>query len=194
VRAVPAPAGDPPPRAGAIYLGRLHPAKRVLDALEAWARLPPALAPATLRIVGSGDPAYTQQLKEAAQRLGIADRVVFYGSVSEERKWELLRGAELFVFPSGEEGWGIAIAEAMTAGLPCVTYDLPVYRELFPRGRVEVPLGDVDSLATACAALLNEPGRLEQLAAEARALAPDFTWDKAAHAEMEALRSVVPAP
>jgi glycosyltransferase involved in cell wall biosynthesis len=191
VGAIPAPAGDPPERTGAVYLGRLHPAKRVGDALQAWARLPSSLGSPILRIVGGGEEGYTEHLKGDAKRLGIADRVVFYGSVSEERKWELLRESQFFVFPSGEEGWGIAVAEAMAAGLPCVTYDLPVYRELFTGGRIEVPLGDVDALASACAALLDDAPQRERLAREAQALGAEFTWDKAARAELDALRSVL---
>ncbi len=192
VRAIPPPADGAPPRSGGIYLGRLHPSKRVEDAIEAWARLPASLGPVPLRIVGGGEDAYVDQLGAAAERLGIADRVTFYGSVTEERKWELLRASQFFVFPSAEEGWGIAIAEAMSAGLPCITYDLPVYHDLFARGRIEVALGNIGALAQACALLLQDPGELDRLAREARTLGAEFTWDKAAHVEMDALQSVMP--
>ena len=113
--------------------------------------------------------------------------------MTEERKWELLRESQIFVFPSGEEGWGIAIAEAMCAGLPCVTYDLPVYRDLFTGGRVAVPVGDVAALGATCAALLSDPDRLGRLADEAVVLSKEFTWDKASDAVLEAALSVVPA-
>ena len=58
VAGVPPMPSPAPQRSGAIYLGRLHPAKQVVDAVEAWATLPPSLDSMKLRIVGSGDAAY----------------------------------------------------------------------------------------------------------------------------------------
>jgi glycosyltransferase involved in cell wall biosynthesis len=68
------------------------------------------------------------------------------GYVSDEVKFDLMSRAKLFVFPSVEEGWGIAIAEALAVGTPVVAYDLPVYAGVFGEQLHIVPLKDEDIL------------------------------------------------
>jgi glycosyltransferase involved in cell wall biosynthesis len=58
----------------------------------------------------------------------------------------LLKGCELFVFPSNEEGYGIAIAEAIAADKPVLAYELPHYCEVFNDSLVTAPVGDVAGL------------------------------------------------
>lgn len=68
------------------------------------------------------------------------------GYVSDEKKFDIMSRAKLFVFPSVEEGWGIAIAEALAVGTPVVAYDLPVYAGVFGEQLHVVPLKDQDIL------------------------------------------------
>jgi glycosyltransferase involved in cell wall biosynthesis len=189
--AVDPPAGfEPLPgaqRTGGIYLGRLHPSKRVDDAIRAWNALPPALRAQPLRIVGRGEASYESELRALTLRLGLTQSVVFAGAVDDATKWRLLGESAIFVFPSAEEGWGIAVAEAMAARLPCVTYDLPVYRELFPAGRIEVPLGDIDALSRACAHVLSDAALRERLGREGAAIARTFSWEASAETLARAL-------
>ncbi len=68
------------------------------------------------------------------------------GYVDDATKYDLVSRAKLFVFPSVEEGWGIAVAEALAVGTPVVAYDLPVYRSVFGEHLHTVPLRDVGNL------------------------------------------------
>lgn len=174
-------------RSGGIYLGRIHPMKRVEDAIRAWHALPPELRGLPLRIVGPAEGPYVSSLRALVAELNLEASVRFEGAVDDTTKWRLLGEASIFVFPSAEEGWGIAVAEAMTAGLPCVTYDLPVYADLFTAGRVEVPLADVGAMSLACAQLLTDAPRRERLAIEARTMASSFSWEASAAVLRDAL-------
>ena len=189
--AVETPAGFVPraqaQRTGALYLGRLHPMKRVSDALVAWSQLPGDLRSQPLRIVGGDQAAYELELRALAQELGIASSVQFAGHVDEAAKWRLFDESALLVFPSVEEGFGLVIAEAMAAGAACVTYDLPVYREIFPQGRMAVPVADVDALAAACAQLLHDVALRQRVASEGVRLASTFSWERSAQALCEAV-------
>lgn len=100
-----------------LFLSRLHPKKGLPMLLQAWAELRPA--DWRLHIAGDGDPRYVQELKDLAGRLGIDAR--FEGELTGEDKWRFLASGSLFVLPTYSENFGIAVAEAMVAGLPVIT-------------------------------------------------------------------------
>ena len=78
------------------------------------------------------------------------------GYVDDATKFDLLSRTKLFVFPSVEEGWGIAIAEALAVGTPVVAYDLPVYAGVFGDQLHTTPLKDVGALTRTVANLLDD--------------------------------------
>ncbi|MBV8149724.1 MAG: glycosyltransferase family 4 protein [Candidatus Eremiobacteraeota bacterium] len=178
-------------RAGAIYVGRLHPAKGINDVIDAWAIVQANLPDAVLTLVGSGDEGYIRALHTRIERLSLADSVRFAGFVAEEEKARILGNARAFITASREEGWGIAVAEALALGVPSVTYDLPVFRDVFSRGRIGVPVGDVNALANGILTLLKDDETHARLSAQARELAANFSWDSVARAEEEAIRRAV---
>lgn len=102
-----------------LFLSRLDPKKNVEALLDAWATLVPE-ADALLVVAGSGEAQYVQSLVDQVARLGIADRVSWTGYVDGPEKSALFRLAKVFVLPSLSENFGIAVAEALAAGLPCV--------------------------------------------------------------------------
>lgn len=170
-------------RSGALYLGRIHPTKGIEDLLRAWVFVQRALPEQQLTIAGRGEPSYVESLRRLSRDLGVDDSVRFAGYINEAEKRRALRSARVFVFPSKEEGWGIAIAEALGAGLPCVTYDLPVYRDLFDRGRLAAPTGDVRAFAELTIQALEDERRWASLADGAIACGRQFTWQRAADVE-----------
>lgn len=100
----------------ALYLGRLS-WEKGLD------RLIPAMAHAPgmrLLIAGEGEPAYCAKLEELAATHGVADRIAFLGHADDTRKWALIGGASFLVLPSYSENFGVAVAEAMSAGCPVI--------------------------------------------------------------------------
>ncbi|MBV8490903.1 MAG: glycosyltransferase family 4 protein, partial [Candidatus Eremiobacteraeota bacterium] len=158
----------PEKRSGAVCVGRIAPTKGIDDLIEAWSRVREAVPSATLTLVGIGDDdAYVASLHARLRERGLEDAVHFAGYVSNERKAEIVASARLFVTASREEGWGIALAEALALGIPCVTYDLPVFAEAFPVGRIPVPEGDVERFAAATVALLTNDERYFMLARNA---------------------------
>lgn len=101
-----------------VYVAYFSKDKNHLELLEAFARLN---APDwTLRLYGSGTPEWEACLKERAEALGISDRVHFMGITLTPRP--ILLQAGICAFPSKVEGFGLALAEAMWCGLPCVGF------------------------------------------------------------------------
>jgi glycosyltransferase involved in cell wall biosynthesis len=112
--------------------------------------------------------------------------VVEVGTVPEEDMASWYAAADVLAFPSVKEGFGLAVLEAMSAGLPVVTSDLPVFREyLVPdRDALLVPLGDVDGLAGALLSVLRDGDRQAALVRAGRAVADRFTWQESARRHM----------
>jgi len=77
-----------------------------------------------LNIVGKiTEQAYYQGILEQIRMQGVEDKVKFLGRVSDEQLEECYKKAELFVFPSLLEGYGIVLVEAMSKGLPIIAFD-----------------------------------------------------------------------
>lgn len=124
---------------------------------------------AKLMIVGDGP--LRPVLEQLATELGVADRVRMPGFVVDP--WPWLASADLFALSSDYEGFGIALAEAMHAGLRVVSTDCVCGpREILDDGRYGalVPTGDATALAEAMAAALASPAEPERMRERAEAL------------------------
>jgi len=126
---------------------------------------------AVLTIVGTGpELAFAREL---ARDLGIASYVRFAGYTEDVRPY--LEKAALNVMTSEFEGFGLALEEAWSFGVPSVLYQMPYLELLKPgKGHVAVPQGDIRALARAVNDLLADRPRRARLGAEARAVSRDF--------------------
>jgi glycosyltransferase involved in cell wall biosynthesis len=102
-----------------LYLSRIHEIKRIDLLLRAFASLPGRQA-WELAIAGDGEPALVASLKQLAAALGLGTCVRWLGFAAGPRKRELFASAAVFVLPSESENFGVAILEAMHAGLPVI--------------------------------------------------------------------------
>ncbi len=128
-----------------IYVGRLVPQKGVQITLHALAQVDDKDR-FRLRIVGDGD--YRDELVRLADELGITDRVEFLGSRRDVP--ELLNSADVFIhMPVWAEGFGIAVAEAMSAGCICVCAANGAMPELITDGEDGFLVGIEDTAALA---------------------------------------------
>lgn len=103
-----------------LCLARLDPKKNIDGLVQALALLADRGLRPRLAVAGTGAAAEADRLRSLAQRLGVDERIDWLGHVQAERKSELLAAADVFVLPSFTENFGIAAAEALAAGLPCV--------------------------------------------------------------------------
>ncbi len=103
-----------------LTIGRIAPKKRVDITIAALRELKDRGVPARLRVGGGGNQGLLTELQDLARRSDVLDSVDFLGSVRGARKIELLRDADIFVLPSDDENFGIAVAEALASGLPVV--------------------------------------------------------------------------
>lgn len=127
-----------------------------------------------LVIAGEGDDQFVAGLRRLADELGIADEILWTGFLGGDDKLSALAAASLFVLPSYSENFGIALVEAMAAGLPCVMSDqvgIAVDAKEYDAGLV-VPC-EVGPLASAMQRLLDDPELRGRLGDNARHLVED---------------------
>ncbi|MFA6099415.1 MAG: glycosyltransferase [Patescibacteria group bacterium] len=159
-----------------IFVGRLEPQKDPELILKA---LAPLKQPWELSVVGSGS--LGPRLKHLADELRITPRIRFMGVRQDVP--ELLTEHDLFLFPSLWEGFGLVVLEAAAAGVPVITSDLPVVRELLSEDQVVfVPAGNVEAWTRAIESALADPAPLLAKAQHAA----DADWSRFSEEHMAA--------
>jgi len=142
-----------------LYLARIHPIKRVDALLLAYAALEGRQSTA-LVIAGDGDATLIRRLQQLAANLGVARDVHWVGFADGALKRWLLSRAALFVLPSDSENFGIAVVEAMNAGLPVVVTEGCGLADFVARnGAGIVTDGTVEGLREALTSLLGDAGQ-----------------------------------
>ncbi|MCL4308168.1 MAG: glycosyltransferase family 4 protein [Candidatus Thermoplasmatota archaeon] len=161
----------------ALYVGRIEPEQKGLeDLLRAMALIssPDTLS---LRVAGE-DWGGESRLRDLARDLGIARRITWIGTVSEEAKRAEYAEADLLVLPSRFEPFGIVLLEAMAAGLPTVATRVGGIPEVVADGVTGrlVPPRDPTALAEALQALASDPSLRWRLGRSGQERARAFAW------------------
>jgi glycosyltransferase involved in cell wall biosynthesis len=165
-----------------MYLGRISYSKG-LDLLPASLGLVARAQPdAHLLIVGPDHEGYGKVVRRLLMEHGVEDRVTFAGMISEREKLSALVDADVFVFPSYTEGFGIAMLEAMACGTPVVLSDrASLAPELAAARAVVTTELRSESIAAAIEKLLTNDSEVQQMVGTARELvASRFMWPSVA--------------
>lgn len=171
-----------------LFVSSLWPYKNCDGLLRAFAVAKPDLAGHRLVVVGPGrDTAYVSQLHALAEELGIADDVVWVGGVPLEETVHFYRAADVFVYPSHNETFGLTILEAMACGCPVVTSDRSAMPETAGGAAF---LADPDDPRAIGAAILRASEGGEDMRTRGMARAAQFTWAQTAKSTLEVYREV----
>ena len=165
-----------------LFLSRVHPKKGLPLLFEALARLGREGRAVTLDVVGGGDEAYVRELQARAAAEGVGDRVRFRGELLGEAKAEAFANADVYVLPSSNENFGIAVAEAMAASLPVVISDqVGLASDVVEANAGLVTPLDAGALTAALRTLADDPARRAAMARAARTLAVTrYSWQTTA--------------
>jgi len=149
-----------------LFLGKLTPRKRVDDLMRAFASL---ARPDARLVIAGNDMGSETQLRALAASLDVVDRTIFAGLLHGRQRLEALGDADVVVYPSQDEIFGLVPIEALLAGTPVIVADDSGCAEVVRAtgaGRI-TPLGDIDALAAAIGQVLQEADRGRQQAAAA---------------------------
>lgn len=174
-----------------LYVGNAYPYKNLSRLVDAFAKLPqnPQLQ---LVIAGKTDVFY-QELKRYAEARGIVD-VNFPGYVSDAQLQWLYQHAQLYVFPSLSEGFGLPGMEAMLNGLPVAAARATCLPEVYGEAAVYFNPLDTTDIARVIGATLADQKLLARLRVDGKKRARQFSWQHMAEQTLEVYSQALQSP
>lgn len=160
-----------------LYAGVLIPGKGVHHLLNGVQKLLNESPETWLIIVGhANNRGYAADLKAQVRQLGLDDRVVFTGEVTQRELASYMGRSLVFVLPSLSEGLGRVVFEAMAVGLPVIASRVGGISEMLEEGVTGflVPPGDEEALADRLRWVLTHPAEAKEMGQRARAFAQRF--------------------
>jgi glycosyltransferase involved in cell wall biosynthesis len=175
-------------------VGGLDVRKNIAALLRAFAMVRSQLSDGMQLVISgaahSGNTERYPDLQPLARELGIADATVFTGRISDEEKLALLNAAEIYVYPSLYEGFGLTPLEAMRCGTPVISSDRSSLPEVVGEGGLQVePIPE--KIGAAIAFALQTPHELRELRRRALAQAARFSWSRTAQETLAAYEEVL---
>lgn len=169
-------------RSGALYLGRLHEKKQVLELIAAWASAP-ELHDVPLKIAGWGAPEYEALVTTACN--GSAN-IEFVGSAYGSEKERLLRSAQFFILPSLSEGLPMAVLEAMSVGaIPVITAECNLPELFAQQSAIEMKTDFSDFSAVAARMTRMTPDDIAGIRSRVSTSIKAFAWSSIAATMLE---------
>jgi glycosyltransferase involved in cell wall biosynthesis len=157
------------------FIGRLKRHKLPHHAIQAFSIINKELPDAKFWIIGDG------YMRRELQRTKTPN-IKFFGRVTNEIKFELLKRAHMILVPAIREGWGLVVTESNSMGTPAVAYNVPGLRDSVKDGQTGFLVRDNNpkELANLAISLFKDSLTLDKISANAVAYARQFSWDKSA--------------
>ncbi len=174
-----------------LFVGTLEPRKNLAHLIRAFAQAKrSAHLPHSLAIVGA--PGWKQSgIERVIEQQGVTGDVIFAGYVPQAELPVWYRAAELLVYPSLFEGFGLPPLEAMASGIPVIASNSSSLPEVVGDGGILVPPTDQSILAEAIISGVGDHARRAALIERGLIQAAKFSWEKAARETVQVYRSVL---
>lgn len=161
-----------------VFQGRFHPQKGVVELIDIWKKVVQKLPEAKLAMIGDGP--LMGDVKKRIRELHLDDNIDLYGYLHDgDLKYSIFMNSLIVLHPAFFDSGGMASAEAMAFGLPCIGFDLKAYESYYPKGMLKVPSGNLNVFAEEILMLLKNRVLYNKVAKEAREMVfRDFSWEK----------------
>jgi glycosyltransferase involved in cell wall biosynthesis len=174
-----------------LYIGGFSPRKNILGLIEAFSKfLSHSKRKINLVIAGKKGLSYSIY-KNRAQELHIEDNVIFPGFISMEHLPYLYNSADLFVYPSFYEGFGLPPIEAMACGIPVITSNTTSIPEIVGDSSVLIDPNDIDDIYKAIHRVVEDDKFKEELILKGLVRASELTWENTAKKTLVAYNKII---
>ncbi len=175
-----------------LYFGSNKPHKNLGRLVSAFSQTANSKQPSAVHLVIAGQ--WDARYAEARQLAFGNEHIHFIGTVSDDDLPALYSGAQLFVFPSLYEGFGLPVLEAMACGTPIITSNVSSLPEVAGEAAVLVEPTSVQSITAALDQVVSDRTLQARLRQRSLARAAQFTWEHTARETIDLYRSVTAAP
>ena len=172
-----------------LYVGTLEPRKNIPTLLKAFYKLKKLGIKHKLVITGKKGWKY-KHIFETIEKLNLQKDVIFTGYVPDEDLPALYNAADLFVYPSLYEGFGLPPLEAMACGTPVITSNTSSLPEVVGDAGIMVNPYSVDELANKMYEVLTNDGLREELSKKGLERSKLFSWKKCAEEHLKVYEEV----
>lgn len=173
-----------------IFLARFHPQKGIFALIKIWKLICEKKLDAKLCIIGSGPRYFVEEIKIFVEKNNLTNNINLVSLKIGTEKFVLLKSAKIFLYPSYYESFGIVIAEAMACGLPVVTWNLPIYEDIYGENILRLPIGNIKEFAEVVIRLLDDEGLRNSLGSKGQKFIQKYDWNKIAKRESKILKSL----
>jgi glycosyltransferase involved in cell wall biosynthesis len=173
----------------AIYMGRFHPQKGVVELVDIWQIVVKSLSEAKLTMIGDGT--LMDEVKEKIKKNHLERNIILQGYILQpEKRYALFSQSKIVVHPAIYDSGGMSAAEAMAFGLPAISFDLEALKTYYPHGMLKVPLGDKEEFAQGIVDLLTDKKLYDTTSREAKDdIVQYWSWSNRAEEFLHFLRS-----
>jgi len=178
-----------------LSVGDLQPRKNQIGLIRAFARMVKAFPQLKQHLVLAGKETwFADQVHRAARDSGVADRIRFFGFVSDQDLLQLYNGCDLFVFPSFYEGFGLPALEAMACGRAVICSHTSALPEVVDGAAILFDPYSTDEIVRAITDLLLDSELRQRYERLGLQRAAHFSWQKTAQRTLEVFHDVVERP
>ncbi|MBU4349100.1 glycosyltransferase family 4 protein [bacterium] len=168
-----------------LFVGTLEPRKNIANLVRAYSILPDYLKRDHLLVICGKKGEYYEEIFKTVEKLGLEDKVIFTGYVPDKDIPLLMNGAEIFVYPTFYEGFGLPLIEAMACGTPVISSNISSIPEVIGNAGILINPNDVEELNDAILKLLTSETLKNQLSKKGLKQARKFSWKTTAKKTVE---------
>lgn len=173
-----------------LFVGTLEPRKNIPNLIEAFNKIKDKNSKLKLLLVGKKGWKF-ESIFNLINALKLNERVIYVGYVQDEDIPLLINAAELFVYPSIYEGFGLPPLEAMACGTPVITSDISSLPEVAGDAGIMVDPYNVNELADEIIKVLNNNKLKEELSRKGQERTKLFSWEKCAKETLEVFEEAI---
>lgn len=173
-----------------LFIGRLEERKNVTNIINAFEILKGQYE-ISHKLVLAGKPGFGyEKIKDRIANVNCCKDIVELGYIAEEEKWELLKNADVFIFPTLYEGFGLPIIEAQSAGVPVVASNNSSIPEVVSDSALLVDPNSAEEIADAIYKVTSDENLKNDLIKKEQKNVQRFSWEKCATEVADILQNV----